>query len=576
MTALATLRAPVCGGSVSFEQSHPIFELSDALVEELCDLFPDEATYVGVAGYDDRWPDLSPGGAETAVARLRGMQERIDAVPPPSNRWEDLAIEVARDELQRQVDWFAHGAHLSDLNSISSPLQNLRELFDYTARDGAAGWANIATRLELLGDVLDGYAAALDEGRRRGLAVAARQVHEAVRQADVNAGPGSFFPGLVAEYDESGVDDAGLRSRLESGVATARQAYADLAAFLRQTYLPHARDTDAVGAEHYAWRARRMLGTDLDLHETYAWAWDEVAALRLRMEEVAEDIDPGGGIPGALAVLKTDPDRAAATPEELVEFMSARIEEALQRLAGTSFDVPDEIRRCEVKLAPPGGLLVAYYVGPSEDFTRPGSVWWSIDRSKPVPLYDEVSTAYHEGFPGHHLQAGIQMSLRDRLSRIHRMWTWMSGSGEGWALYAERLMDELGYLDKPDYVFGFLSGQMLRACRVVIDIGSHLELPIPTGQPFHPGESWSFETAVEMLETYATLDTANARSEMNRYLGWPGQAITYKVGERMILDLRREVTERQGADFDQKSFHGRLLEVGPLGLDLVRRFVLSE
>jgi uncharacterized protein (DUF885 family) len=152
----------------------------------------------------------------------------------------------------------------------------------------------------------------------------------------------------------------------------------------------------------------------------------------------------------------------------------------------------------------------------------------------------------------------------------------MSGTGEGWALYSERLMDELGYLDQPDYVFGYLASQMLRACRVVIDIGSHLELPIPSDQPFHPGEDWTYETAVEMLEVYGTLDGPYAHAETKRYLGWPGQAITYKVGERVLLQVRDELRRRQGEGFDPRSFHGKVLEVGPVGLDVMRRFVLAD
>ncbi|HSF84320.1 MAG TPA: DUF885 domain-containing protein [Acidimicrobiia bacterium] len=561
---------------MTFDQSHPIFALSDTLVDELCELFPDEATYLGVDGFDDRWPDLSPAGAETAVARLRSMQLRVDEVPPPTNRWEGLAIEVARDEMERQLDWFARGAHLRDLNSISSPVQGLRETFDHMKRDSAQAWDNIVERLDLLQDVIDGYVASLEHGRHAGMAVPIRQVEEAARQADVSASGESYFLTLIDDFDGAGIDDASLRRQLVAGVEGARAAYGGLATYLRESYAQDAPNEDAVGPDRYRWRAQRVLGTDLDLHETYAWGWTEVASLRKRMNEVAQEIVPGGGIEDALEILKTDPARAAATPGELVAFLDARIEEALERLSGTHFDVPDSIRTCDVKLAPPGGSLGAYYVGPSEDFARPGSVWWSIDRSKPVALYDEVTTAYHEGFPGHHLQVGVQVSLRDRLSRIHRLWTWMPGSGEGWALYAERLMDELGYLDKPDYVFGFLSAQMLRACRVVIDIGSHLRLPIPDDQQFRPGEEWTYETAVEMLERYATQDRANAESEVNRYLGWPGQAIAYKVGERTILDLRREMKVRLGPEFDEKAFHQRLLEVGPLGLDLVRRFALSS
>ncbi len=501
---------------MTFEQSHPIFQLSDALVDELCDLYPDDATYLGIDGYDDRWTDLSPAGAEQAVARLRRMQDQVADVPAPTNRWEKLAIEVARDELHRNLDWYAEGAHLKNLNSIASPVQGLREPFDHMKRDSDDAWTNVALRLERLDETMDGYIASLEQGRTSGLAVPIRQVEEAARQADVSASSDeSFFPTLITDYDATGIDDAALRARLEAGAEVARAAYASLAGYLRTTYAPSAPDKDAVGAERYAWRAERMLGTAIDPTETYEWGWTEVAALRARMESVAEQIAPGQGIEGALHVLKTDPTRAAATPDELVEFLAARIDEALERLSGTHFDVPQQIRACDVKLAPPGGSLGAYYVGPSEDFSRPGSVWWSIERDKPVALYDEVSTAYHEGFPGHHLQVGLQVSLRERLSRIHRLWTWLPGSGEGWALYAERLMDELGYLDTPDYVFGFLSSQMLRACRVVIDIGSHVELEIPTGQEFHPGEPWTYDTAVEMLEQYATLEPANARSEAN-------------------------------------------------------------
>ncbi len=134
-------------------------------------------------------------------------------------------------------------------------------------------------------------------------------------------------------------------------------------------------------------------------------------------------------------------------------------------------------------------------------------------------------------------------------------------------------MEELGYLEKPDFVMGKLASEMLRACRVVIDIGSHLELPIPSGQPFHPGERWSYEAGVEMLESYAGQSHDIAISEMNRYLGWPAQAISYKVGQQAIRDLRTEAERAAGAGFDLKAFHARLLEVGAVGLDILRDHV---
>ncbi|CAN5479919.1 DUF885 domain-containing protein [soil metagenome] len=554
---------------------HPVFDLSDRLVDELCTLFPDEATYLGVAGHDDRWPDLSPEGNTAAEAALRDMRGRIDRLPRADHPFDRLAVDVAKDHLDNLVGYYHAQLPLLHLNSITGPVQNLREMFDHMDTGSVEGWANIATRLEGLGAALGGYVATLERGRAGGNVVAIRQVEEAVRQASVTASEASSFVALVETYQRAGIGDDAMAGRLVSAVDSGRAAYAELVDYLTTTYAPAAVADDPVGVDRYRVDARRMLGTDLDFDETYAWGWDEIERIRRRMETVAAEIVPGGSIDDALTVLKTDPARSA-NPDDLVVFLAARNDEALDRLAGIHFDVPDQIRRCDVKLAPPGGSLGAYYVGPSEDFTRPGSVWWSIEQGKPVPLYDQVSTAYHEGFPGHHLQVGIQVSLRERLSRLHRMCVWMPGTGEGWALYAERLMDELGYLDKPDYVLGFLAGQMLRAVRVVADLGNHLGYRIPEGQPFHPGEAWGFDTTVEMLERYATLDHPYAVSETNRYLGWPAQAIAYKVGERHILQVRDESRRREGHQFDLKDFHRRLLEVGPVGLDLMRSVVLDR
>jgi uncharacterized protein (DUF885 family) len=356
----------------------------------------------------------------------------------------------------------------------------------------------------------------------------------------------------------------------------ARDAFARFADFLRSDYFPRAVVNDAVGEERYLSSARRYLGTAIDPEETYAWGWREVSALRDRMIAVADKILPGGGVGEALDLLKTDPDRAITDHDAFAAWVTELQQDAFARLAEVHFDVPEQIRTVGVAVAPPGGSLGAYYVSPSEDFTRPGRVWYSLVPDEPVPLYDHVSTAYHEGFPGHHLQDGIQVTNSSNLTRLHRQAVWLSGSGEGWALYAERLMDELGFFENPDYEMGYLAGQMLRACRVVIDIGMHLGFEIPPDQPFHPGERWTFDTAVEMLMSYATLGRPYAESEVTRYLGWPGQAIAYKVGERHILDWREQRRRDLGADFDLKEFHASLLAPGAIGLDLLRPRVLEK
>jgi uncharacterized protein (DUF885 family) len=550
-------------------QDHPVFELSSEIVDELAALFPEVATEVGIAGFDGEWSDLSPEGAAQTVARLRSLHRRVEELPEPGSDWDRVAIALARTTLAEEADHFESDDHLRDLNSIASPLQGLTEVWDHMGRESAADWESIASRLERLPAAIDGYRRALDRGRQQGLAVAVRQVRAAAEQCRVAASPESRVARLPDEYERQNPDRVML-ARLEAGVTGARQAFGSLADYLVDGYATDAAESDAVGPDRYRRAAFEFLGTNLDLRATYEWGWSQVAEIATDMEKTAVEISPGASIGRVTELLKTDPARTVPDADGLKALIQERLDDALSRLAGLHFDVPEPIRRLTVQIAPPGGSLGAYYVGPSEDFTRPGSVWWSLTPQGPYPTFDEVSTAYHEGFPGHHLQIGIQMSHAEQLSRLHRLWVWKAGTGEGWALYAERFMNELGFFEKPEYVFGWLSGQMLRACRVVIDIGSHLELPIPADQEFHPGERWTFETAVEMLESYATLSRPNAESEVTRYLGWPGQAIAYKVGEKAILELRDEVKARRGPTFDVKQFHSRLLEVGPVGLDLLR------
>ncbi len=229
-------------------------------------------------------------------------------------------------------------------------------------------------------------------------------------------------------------------------------------------------------------------GTELDLVDTYRWGWDHLQEIRTEMEALAAEIDPSTDLAGVIAGLEADPARSAASQDEFRDLMLERERRAMDDLADVHFDIPDEIRPIDVRMAPVGAALGAYFMPPSEDFSRPGTTWWSLGDQQVVPLWGEVTTAYHEGFPGHHLQCGIQTCLGDRLSRVHRLLFWLSGYGEGWALYAERLMGELGYLDQPEFVLGLLASGALRALvRVVIDIGSHLELADPRRRRVPPG-----------------------------------------------------------------------------------------
>jgi len=550
---------------------HDIYALSSTIVDETAAAVPMLATQLGIPGHDHEWNNHSPDGLAALADLRRDQLRRVEALPEDPEQWARLAIDVVKQELKRDLDFHEAGEGFRELNSIASPVQYLRDTFDQMDTSAVQDWSDIASRLEKLPEALGQVAESLSLGKERGDAVARRQVLEAMRQARNHAGDESHFNSFP-EVAAAVVDDA-LTSRVEAGVATARAAYSAFADFLEDDYLAVATGRDGVGRDRYVMHAARFLGTEIDPIATYEWGWSEVERLRNRMAKVAEEILPGGGLVDTLELLLTDPERAAGSQDEFVGMMLERQEIALRELEGTHFDVPEPVRAIDVKMTPPGGPLGAYYYQPSEDFTRPGTVYWSKGDQQQIPLFDEVTTAYHEGFPGHHLQVGHQLTADDRFSRFQKMVVWYSGSGEGWALYAEDLMEELGYLEKPDYVMGKLASEMLRACRVVIDIGSHLELPIPDDQPFYPGEHWRFDIGVEMLEKYAAQDHALSISEMNRYLGWPGQAISYKVGQQAIRDLRSEEQSRLGPAYDQKAFHARLLEVGAVGLDTLRSHV---
>jgi uncharacterized protein (DUF885 family) len=553
-----------------------IYQLCSSIVDETVDRIPTLGTLLGIPGHDHEWNDYSLEGQQAVADMVRGQLSRVNAIPMPDDPWARLAHRVAVQACSDELAWFEAEEHLIELNSISSPVQDIREIFDHMDTSTSAGWANIASRLEGLGGALQGYRELLEAGRRQGKAVARRQVLEAARQARHHAGEASFFNRLEGEAAESGVADTATIERLQAGAAIARAAYGALAGYLEGEYLPGALEADGVGEERYIRLARRYLGADLEPRATYDWGWEEVGRIRAAMAAVSEAIRPGADLREVLGLLQTDAERSVHSQAEFRDVMQERLEAALGDLEGVHFEVPEVIRRVDVKMAPPGGSLGAYYVSPSEDFTRPGTVWWSKGDKQVIPLFDEVTTAYHEGFPGHHLQSGLQMTAGDKVSRLQKLLVWYSGTGEGWALYAEDLMDELGYLEKPDYVMGKLASEMLRACRVVIDIGSHLDLAIPKGQPFHPGERWSFELGVEMLVDYAAQDHDTSVSEMNRYLGWAGQAISYKVGQKAIHDLRADEQRRLDGGFDLKAFHARLLEIGSTGLAVMREHMAES
>lgn len=535
------------------------FEIADRLTEQYADLDPLAATIAGIGGREHLPTDYSPEGARARIDLFRAARQELAEHLDHPDEVQRFAAEVITGWTDTQITEYEGGKWSWDVNHIYSPFQTICDVFD--VMDKESGWSDIAARLATVPDMLRGFADSLRVGLANGKVAARRQIESVIEQARESAGDNSRFLGLLSEAEAAGADTAAV----SEAVAKARAGCAEFADFLASELLPAAPDTDGVGIERYRMGVDRYLGTELDLEETYAWGWEEVARIRQAMEETAAEVDPDKTLAEVIEMLETDPARAAATREEFVAFVQGIQEQAIAQLDGTHFDLTDEMKRITVNMAPPGGPLGAWYHGPSEDWSRPGSIWYAPGSRIAIPYWQEVTTAYHEGFPGHHLQVCYAQVSKERLSRFHRMFIWYSGAGEGWALYAERLMDELGYFEKPEYRLGLLASQLFRATRVVVDIGSHLGLRIPDDAPLHFGEQWSYERAVDYMERIGLQARDVAESEVKRYLGWPGQAISYKVGEREILAMRESARQKPG--FDLKEFHTRMLRAGAIRID---------
>ncbi len=546
------------------------FELSSRLVDEMVGIDPLFATALGVRENASEWGDTGLAGADAqvdlcrrALAGLRTMAEH----PDPKER---LAVRVLTASLADRIAEHEHGDHLTDLSHMASSFQMYTRVFDAMPKESADDWDAIVARLGTIDRAFTGLKERLSAGTARGIVVAQRQVVSVIAQAQQLAAAGGAFDVLASEAPQP--HQPGARE----AAAAARAATMAFAGWLTTEYLPHAGDEDGAGEATYRRKATRFVGIDVDPVEAYEWGWAEFHQLREEMDAVGRSILPGGSFAEVTNLLDTDPERAAPTPEAFIEFIQRRQELALTDLEGSHFDVAPPLRTVTVRLAPPGSPLGAYYMRPSEDFSRPGGIWYAIGDQTTFPLYHHVSTAYHEGFPGHHLQVGTAMVHEDRISRAQRVAIWLPGYGEGWALYAERLMQELGYYELPDYHFGMLAKHLYRATRVVVDIGLHLGLEIPAHAPLAAGQQWSFDIATDYMRTYGFRTPDQATGEVLRYLGWPGQATAYKLGEREILAIRRDARTQHGAAFDLKRFHDRLIGHGAMRFDTLRDVVLGD
>jgi uncharacterized protein (DUF885 family) len=550
--------------------------VAEAYTTRLAELDPFAATAMGLSGYDHLVTDLSPAGHEARAEADRAVLRELDGLEPVDDV-DRVTLAAMRERVGLQLELHEAGEPLASLNNIASPVQELRDVFDLMPTGTVEAWENVAARLNGLPGAVEGYTASLAEAASRGNVAAIRQVRVAAEQArELADAQSSFFTAFVrGEAAAAVLDDSSacslVRAELERGATAAREAYGRLADFLTTTLAPQAPERDAVGRERYALFSRTFLGAEVDLDETYAWGLEELARVVAEQEEVARRIaGPGASVEDAVAALDADPARKLLGTDALRAWMQETSDAAITALDGAHFAVPAPVLDLECRIAPTqtGGI---YYTPPSDDFSRPGRMWWSVPADvMEFNTWREKTTVYHEGVPGHHLQCGQAVFARDTLNTWRRLACWVSGHGEGWALYAERLMADLGFMEDDGDRLGMLDAQRMRAARVVLDIGVHLGLECPEEWG---GGTWDADKAWTFLSANVNMPESFVRFELDRYLGWPGQAPSYKVGQRLweqTRDAARANAEARGETFDVKAFHERALNLGSVGLDVLR------
>jgi len=531
-----------------------IFALADSYIERLAALNPIAATMYGIKGHDHALPDFSLNGTAAQASLARSTLAELNLIAPIDDI-DRIAATVMSERLQSGLD--LHDSYETHIlfGAIWSPVSEIRQVFEMMPTSTPDEIETISARLAAVPTAHSSWQSALQDLQAMGKSTAQRQAAGVAKQLATYA-EGAYRKLAVR------IDPEHANESLHAAAALADESCLALSSWLTEVYVPKANPIDPVGSDRYARWARHFTGATLDLEETYRWGQADLDRINQRMWELAKVIKPGAKSLAQVAQhLDADERYAIYGTEALLKKLREFTDSTVAQMDGKHFDIDERIKFCDARIAPEGSAAAPYYIPPNEDLSRPGTTWFPTLGSDRFTWWRSASHWYHEAVPGHHLQCATVVIEKERLNRFQRTEGWTSGYGEGWALYAERLMDDLGGFDEPGIEMGFLSAQALRAARVVVDIGMHLGFRAPDGAP------WNAESAKELLIERGMIEPDFAASEIDRYLGIPGQAISYKVGERFWRQAREDARLRTGANFSLKDFHAHALRIGPMGLD---------
>jgi uncharacterized protein (DUF885 family) len=560
-----SLALPAAGHAAS-DAGARLHALFDAEWERGLRENPIKATYIGEARYNSLWPDHSLAAVAASHAADKAALAELERIDPAALSPEDrLNRDLFRRQLQGEIDTIEYGAHLTPL-SHRAGLISAHRLADVVVFRTVADYEQWLTRLKTVDRPIDETIAVMREGVKRAMVPPAVLVQRLPKQIDrqiVRDPTQSPYYEAFASMPASipAAEQARLQAAARDAIATTIvPAYTRLKEYVEREYLPSCRQTIGLwdtpkGTERYAELARWYTTTDLTPDQIHELGLEEVARIRAQMMDVIAKTGFTGTFDEFLTYLRTDPRFRYSDPKELFEAyeaMSKRVDPMLPQYFGKLPRMPYGVRAIAEQIAP--DTTTAYYQAPAMDGTRAGFYYVNLYKPEERPKYEIPVLTIHEAVPGHHLQ----ISLAQELGELPRFRRDLEATAyvEGWALYSESLGEEMGFYADPYDKFGQLTYEMWRAVRLVVDTGMH-------------HKRWTRQQAIDYFKANAAKTELDIINEIDRYIGNPGQALAYKIGELKIKQLRAQATAQLGDRFDLRAFHDVVLGSGAVPLDVL-------
>lgn len=527
---------------------------------------PVGATYLGDHRFDDRLPDLAPSALQASHDGDVAARARLERIPPGELSAEDqLNRDLFRRQTQASLDEYQYGSRYTPLSQRSG-LTSMHRLADVIVFRTPRDYEQWLARMNTLDRYVDQNIALMREGMQRGLMppqVIVQRVPGQVAKQIVQDPTQSPFYEVFRKMPDSipPAEQARLQAAARDAISTkVVPTYTKLRQYIVDDYLPKCRATVGLwdtpnGSQRYAELARFYTTTELTPDEIHEIGLQEVARIRGEMLQVITQTGFKGSFDEFLTYLRTDPKFRYTDPQQLLtayEAMAKRVDPLLPQYFGKLPRMPYGVRPIAAQVAP--DTTTAYYQGPAMDGRRAGYYYVNLYKPEERPKYEIPVLTIHEAVPGHHLQISLAQEL-GQLPKFRRDFE-ATAFVEGWALYSESLGEEMGFYDDPYDKFGQLTYEMWRAVRLVVDTGLH-------------HRKWSRQQAIDYFKANAAKTELDIVNEIDRYIGNPGQALAYKIGELRIKQLRGEATRQLGDRFDLRAFHDVVLGSGAIPLDVL-------